>query len=208
MYMNEQTAVTCVSIHSSYYLHTDHCWVHYADMNAVGGQIPYPQSENRPTTFYFSEVDNRQACLSTCDEVAECFAYTWIDPDLASGYAGQCYGVNEQSASHYELVDHYSGKKTDCVICWDRHDHVNTVFERITLGAGSTNPPEYYLFADVTSRDECQLACEREPSCYAYTYHGDVPEMGDWAGLCYGISEAMHTNEHHANHYSGFKTHC
>ena len=112
--MSKVLAVTVYTA-SSFCLHAGHCWVHYDNMNAVAGLLPSPRADDRPTTFYFSEVDNRQACVSACDEVVECFAYTWIDPDLASSYAGQCYGVNQQSATHVEQqAGHHSGKKTDC----------------------------------------------------------------------------------------------
>ena len=91
-------------------------------------------------------------------------------------------------------------------ICWERRDLMNAVSGRITGGAGSSDPPNYYLFSQAGDREACQVACENEPDCHAYAFfHSSFP---GYAGMCYGISESLAARNGQQGVDSGYKEPC
>ena len=82
------------------------------------------------------------------------------------------------------------------------------LWNQITNGAGSTNPQNYFYFRHADGdREACQLACEQEPGCHAYSLH--TPDHGNgWANMCYGISEAKTTRNPKSQVNSGYKVNC
>ena len=82
------------------------------------------------------------------------------------------------------------------------------VFDRITGGAGSTDPPNYYYFSQASGGNGvCQLACEAEADCYAFTYHLSGSNDG-FSNMCYGISESLTAMQAQARTSSGRRVDC
>ena len=168
-------------------------------------------TENRPSTFYFPNANNRDECAAECQLVSECYAYAFVGASFVyAAWAGQCYGISKDNVNHVEENGVFSGKRRPCAICWDRRDNTNAVGGRITGGPRSHQPPNYYYFSQAGDREACQAACENEPDCYAYAYI--TPEFGDssWAGLCYGIMESLARPKTASknNIHSGYKVPC
>ena len=91
----------------------DNCWFHYEDINVIAGRFPYPQQvDDHNSTWYFTDVDSRQACVIACDTQSGCDSYCWIPPGV-SGWTG-CYGVSEHLTTHVAGNGMYSGKKVAC----------------------------------------------------------------------------------------------
>ena len=92
-------------------------------------------------------------------------------------------------------------------ICWERVDGNNAVQDQIN-SPGLTHPPNYYYFSHADGdREACQLACEQEPGCHAYTLL--LPEHPNgWADMCYGISESRATRHSTSIAHSGYKVDC
>ena len=94
------------------------------------------------------------------------------------------------------------------MICWERVDTTDSTAGQLSGGPGSTDPPNYYYFSHADGdREACQLACEQEAGCHAYTFH--LPGFsGAWADMCYGISESLAGTEVNANANSAYKADC
>ena len=93
-------------------------------------------------------------------------------------------------------------------ICWERRPSTNAVFGRLSAGPGSSDPPNSWYFSQADNRPACQLSCEQEAACHAYSFilnsHPDVAERL----MCHGISESLATRQQEANVVSGYKVDC
>ena len=93
-------------------------------------------------------------------------------------------------------------------VCWERIDGTSATAGRITGGAGSTDPPNYYYFGHADGdREACQLACEQEAGCYASTIH-QPDHGGGWANMCYGMSESRAVRGLNSTTSTGYKVDC
>ena len=182
-------------------------WRHYDGVNTVYARFSGPTTENRPSTFYFPNVSNRDECVAACQLEADCYSYTYHPVDFDDPYAGQCYGVSKDEVNHVAQENIYSGKKRPCAICWDRRDDTNAIYLAFSGAAGSSNPPNYYYFSQADTREACQVACENEPDCHAYAFHSPEHD-GSWASMCYGIKESLAVMHVQENIHSGYKVPC
>ena len=183
-------------------------WRHYDNVNTIYDRFSAPRTESRPSTFYFPNINTRDECVAACQLEAGCYSYTYHPEDFDSLYAGQCYGVSQYRVNHVAQENVYSGKKRSCAICWDRRDNTNAVHGRISGGPGSSDPPNYYYFSQASDRQACQVACENEPDCHAYTFVSPQHTGDDWAGVCYGIKESLARNITGTLIDSGYKVPC
>ena len=102
-------------------------------------------------------------------------------------------------------------KKTNsfvAAVCWERLDSTTMVWNQITGGAGSTSYPNYFYYMHAAGdRDTCQVACEQQSECYAYSLHS--PDHGNgYADMCYGISESRAVRSGSSQVNSGRKVDC
>ena len=93
-------------------------------------------------------------------------------------------------------------------VCWKRFPTTTMLFNRITGGAGSTDPPNYYYLGQGLGNSiACQLACEAEAGCYAYSYHLSGSADG-LSYMCYGISESLVAMQEETRTSSGHRVEC
>ena len=93
-------------------------------------------------------------------------------------------------------------------ICWERRYNTTAAFARITGGAGSTDPPNYYYLSHADSHATCQLACEQEAGCHAYSFYKAGYADVAYARMCYGVSESLVTTQEELKVNSGYKVNC
>ena len=93
-------------------------------------------------------------------------------------------------------------------VCWERIDGTSATYGQFNGGVGSTDPPNYYYFSHADGdREACQLACEQEPGCHAYTIHQPDYANG-WANMCFGMSESLAVRRADDKAHSGYKVDC
>ena len=78
---------------------------------------------------------------------------------------------------------------------------VNAIYDS-AVSPGESNGKAWY-YGKVSSPQECQTACEKNSSCFAFTYHDNT--TGAYSNMCYFRVDGLWAPYNQTGHYSGKK---
>ena len=71
------------------------------------------------------------------------------------------------------------------------------------VSPGESNDGKAWYYGKVSSPQECQTACEKNSSCFAFTYHDST--TGAYSNMCYFRVDGLWAPYNQTGHYSGKK---